>query len=65
MFEKCKARTGDGLVVFRGQRRRLRLRDHQGSPGTGLDLGLDLAAHLGPQDHRGLRDGVGGLGLLT
>ena len=50
MFEKCKARTGDWLVVIRGQRRRLELRDHQGSSaGTGQALGLNLAGHLGPQ----------------
>ena len=66
MFEKCKARTGDWLVVIRGQRRRLELRDHQGSSaGTGQALGLNLAGHLGPQDHRGLRDGVRGLGVLS
>lgn len=65
MFEKCKTRTGDGLVV-RDQAGRLDLRDHQGGPGTLLALGLGLAGHLGPQDDRGLSgSGVEGLGFLV
>ena len=59
MFEKCKTRTAHGLVI-RGQAGRWDLRDHQGGPGTGLGLGLDLAGRLRPEDDRGL----GGSGVL-
>ena len=59
MFEKCKTGTADGLVIRWG------LRDHQGGPGTGLALGLDLAGRLRPQDDRGLGgSGVFRLGVL-
>ena len=65
MFEKCKTRTVDGLVI-RDQAGRLDLREHQGGPGARLALGLDLAGHLGPQDDRGLSgSGMEGLGVLV
>ena len=58
MFEKCEAGAGDGRAGP------VDLGHHQGSPGTRLARALELAGHLGPQDHRGLREGVRGLGLL-
>ena len=64
MFEKSETGTADGLAQIRGGAARFDLTDHRGAPGTGLRLGLDLAGHLRPQDHRGLGEGAGGLGVL-